>query len=429
MSWDLVTGKDFTGFTIGSVTKDPLQFSKWILQSFAPFAVEEIPSALQQISQGTREGEREDILAGSATIVGEVFGAKSYPLSFGDLKAIVSAEMFNGRRFEDLNTDERRAVLNDERVTDRAGEFAEDRGTPKERANTSFDTRSRANKNFESALRDRYDMGLRGSGLRSAIQGFKRDRFAAAQAIFSDPEVQEYIKREKVHIDDVYAELYWSVPLEIIHGTGELDWRGQEIKRDSVLADAKANGVSENYITGTGEGTFRGTRFEDPLIRMVIEKYEADMDVIGSRYYELAESDHVVGSLTRDQKELWIRWLDGSKRFKKSMEDANPWIKIVSKWNREERKMVRQSDKETNDILVEWHEYDDIYNGSNIAMLRLLNSKDRRIERGRVRFSSANLMDDAEEDIRGVKGHDLMSVMRELEQERQAMGGIGARSE
>jgi hypothetical protein len=38
-------------------------------------------------------------------------------------------------------------------------------------------------------------------------------------------------------------------------------------------------------------------------------------------------------------------------------------------------------------------------------------------------------MDDAEEDIRGVEGHALMSVMRELEQERQAMGGIGARSE
>jgi hypothetical protein len=62
---------------IGRSTKSPAQKLGFMLESMTPFATEELPSAIGQIAGG-------DVAGGGATLVGEVFGAKSSQLSFRD---------------------------------------------------------------------------------------------------------------------------------------------------------------------------------------------------------------------------------------------------------------------------------------------------------------------------------------------------------
>jgi len=71
-AWDLISEEDYLGNRIDR--DDPLALSLHVLQQFIPFAWEEIPTAI-------RQGARGEVLGAGTTLVGEVFGLKSYPLS------------------------------------------------------------------------------------------------------------------------------------------------------------------------------------------------------------------------------------------------------------------------------------------------------------------------------------------------------------
>ena len=121
---------------------------------------------------------------------------------------------------------------------------------------------------------------LKGEVRREAIQKLKGDRFTLAKFTVGDPQFEAYrAKTQKTKEgDDLYAEQYWSAPVP--ERDGVLDFKARDATRAQVLKDAAAHGADINYITGSGEGTFRGVRFQNAAVRRAVEEYEADQALL-----------------------------------------------------------------------------------------------------------------------------------------------------
>jgi len=117
MGWDLITGVSFNG---ERPLEDTVSFLTWLLRSFTPFAAEELPEAVGQISTGVQEGDPSQIASGAALITGEAFGAKSAPQSFLDEADSTAREMFQGQQYQDLEPYQKNDVQEQEAV-ERAG--------------------------------------------------------------------------------------------------------------------------------------------------------------------------------------------------------------------------------------------------------------------------------------------------------------------
>ena len=100
-TWDFLTNEDFMG---DSVRDNPLDFAIWIAKSHSPFFLQEVPAIVGKGLEG-------DVLPASITLVGEVFGAKSMPLSFTDRLDILSQEMY-GVKVDTLNDKQRKFLVN-----------------------------------------------------------------------------------------------------------------------------------------------------------------------------------------------------------------------------------------------------------------------------------------------------------------------------
>ena len=81
LTWDFMTGEDFIG---RRVRDNPEQFGAWMLDMFTPFVAEEAGESVGQIAQSAVERRPLEAGQGAVTLVAEVFGAKSSPLSFRD---------------------------------------------------------------------------------------------------------------------------------------------------------------------------------------------------------------------------------------------------------------------------------------------------------------------------------------------------------
>ena len=88
---------------VGRSTKSPLQKGAYLLESLTPFATEEVPSAIKQIVGG-------DVAGGGATLLGEVFGAKSSQLSFRD-RMDIGARKLGADDFDSLGGYQQDAVI------------------------------------------------------------------------------------------------------------------------------------------------------------------------------------------------------------------------------------------------------------------------------------------------------------------------------
>ena len=117
MGWDLISGTSFNG---ERPLEDPVSFGTWLLRSFTPFAAQEIPEAVGQISAGVQERDPVQVASGGALIVGEAFGAKSAPQSFLDEADSTAREIFQGQRYQDLEPYQKNDVQEVEAV-ERAG--------------------------------------------------------------------------------------------------------------------------------------------------------------------------------------------------------------------------------------------------------------------------------------------------------------------
>ena len=277
LAWDSLSGESFTG---ERVRDNPDQFVEYVMRTFMPFAWEELPAAGEKMVKG-------EPVAGGVTIVGEVFGAKSAPMSVRDVLDIVSAEKY-GKRYDDLNIGERREVRADSRVVEVLQQIPEDLGTPQQQTTAAVRNWQLVKLSSEQKLRRNINAGMKGSALKDAIQDLKRDRFVASQVLFDNPIIEAELKRENQPIEDIIAESYWSVPLIEDLETGDLDFDTQKALRQAVLRGAKGLGLNENYISGTGPNTYRGKRFEDPVVREAIEAYEQAIETLRP-YWELRD--------------------------------------------------------------------------------------------------------------------------------------------
>jgi hypothetical protein len=140
-------------------------------------------------------------------------------------------------------------------------------------------------------------------------------------------------------------------------GIIDFDFVEEHLARlESGWTDAQKTYVEEN--TGITE--------HPPLI----QEFRRASKFLRERYWVTAESERVVGTLSEEKKALWERYQASGEDLKSRIAQSNPWIKIVDKWNTREREWLRRSNKKINDVLVEWWETKDIYDGSSIERLR-----------------------------------------------------------
>jgi hypothetical protein len=326
-SWDLISGEDWIG---SDVRSDPETFVKYILSQFIPFSTQELPTVAKQVVGGVREGDVGQAVAGSSLLLGEFHGVKSSPLSYNDDKEIVSAELY-GKKYEDLDTDERREVNADDRLVERRAEFDDDAGTPEQQVEGAFANWERKSVELESSLRLRLNAGLRGNDLRGAVQDFKRDRRVASSTVLDAPDVVAALAgfdAKRTLPKEVLARRYWEVDAPIDPDTGEPDFRVQDSLREGILreADTKAGDDAadwRHFITDTGEGTFRGKRFDDPLVRRIVEQYEADMDLL-EPFFEAGRDFELPNY---ESQEIWFAWLDATLDDRREIQRQQPWLR------------------------------------------------------------------------------------------------------
>jgi len=114
VSIDVLTGRDFNSkvvpTNIQAIMNQPGRFAEWVGGQIYPFAAEEIPSAVRDVFSG-------EAAAGITTIVGEIIGAKSSPLSRRDRRNVIAQNLY-ALDYDDprLTAAIRRAIreLNDE---------------------------------------------------------------------------------------------------------------------------------------------------------------------------------------------------------------------------------------------------------------------------------------------------------------------------
>jgi len=316
LGWDLVSGSTL----IGERTRDTqLQAAQTIVKSLLPFATDELPEIAKKASEG-------QVVAASATLIGEMGGAKSAPLGYVDVSRDVAAELFPDTQFEDLNRAQLRQVNEDDRVQDQIKKI-EERAEPltdRQRLNQAFDALDATRSKQEKAFRAKIDDGSTGTALRKKISEFKTARFHAGTAIMDQTEIVKIMKTDKKQVlSDTLAERFWTMEL-LEDSPGHLDFAGRDDKRDEVLEEAKKNGVPKNYITGTGEGTYRGKRFDDPVVRAVIEDYEDDMASVRPYYDILVEQAERYG-----QEDKWKEYLGSPQKSAFLSRPENVVLKMI----------------------------------------------------------------------------------------------------
>ena len=316
LGWDLISKSTL----IGERTRDTqLQAAQTIVKSLLPFATDELPEIAKKASEG-------QVVAASATLIGEMGGAKSAPLGYVDVSRDVAAELFPDTQFEDLNRAQLRQVNEDDRVQDQIKKI-EERAEPltdRQRLNQAFDALDATRSKQEKAFRAKIDDGSTGAALRKKISEFKTARFHAGTAIMDQTEIVKIMKTDKKQVlSDTLAERFWTMEL-LEDSPGHLDFAGRDDKRDEVLEEAKKNGVPKNYITGTGEGTYRGKRFDDPVVRAVIEDYEDDMATVRPYYDILVEQVERYG-----QEDKWKEYLGSPQKSAFLSRPENVVLKMI----------------------------------------------------------------------------------------------------
>ena len=128
-------------------------------------------------------------------------------------------------------------------------------------------------------------MPLSGKVVKEQIKTLKHDRFLLASTLLSD---DMFLTRDKKLVEDVLAQAYYDVDFPEDPVTGEVDFDTGQRLREEILQKADKAGVSREYITGTGKGTFRGRRFVNPLVQRVVEEYERDQETL-KPYWEVAD--------------------------------------------------------------------------------------------------------------------------------------------
>ena len=303
LGWDLISGETFEGKEpkAGWMPDGPdwmpgdewLKKAGYIMESHLPFAAEEAPEVIGKIAQG-------DIGGAAGLSAGEFFGGKSSPMSYNDLKQEISKEKREGgvkspTAFGDdlgwdperLSEGEKDIIQEDPRMEEYLEKLKADNTSDLSRA---FDALGQGMVAAEKDIKLAIDSGAEGRRLRSLIQGLKRDRAILFES-FEDFNKEELDKiatpEEDINAADLWAQKYYNVELQIFADSGFMDFETHEKDRQKVLDEAaEVHPDLVEYITGTGEGTFRGKRFENESVRRMVDEYETDLQVM-REYYDI----------------------------------------------------------------------------------------------------------------------------------------------
>lgn len=186
-----------------------------------------------------------------------------------------------GELYRDLNKGDQRDVRDDPRAQDKLAEYqrGDDPGDlTREGASALSEQHKRNKERLQEDLKAKLDAGISGQALREAIAEFKGDLYVSGQAIFEGPLGLQIDEGQDIaQLEDILAELYWSAPVpETVTEAGDLryDFDTRDSIRADVIRQAEAAGIDLNYITGSGEGTYRGARYDDETVRQAVEQYE-----------------------------------------------------------------------------------------------------------------------------------------------------------
>ena len=234
IAWDGFSKQDFMGRRL---TDSPEQFGIYLMRQFSPFAMEEIPSAVIQGATG-------DVSGSAVTIVGEVYGLKSFPLSkeaeartafiralglktmdgelvneFHEVNRVTQRELLRKypklREWDTKMQAERNKRSNDAELASMEQEIVA-RQLFYTEMNDNLDQLKGSRKLYDSgrkSIRDRY------SGKREAIWGNRE-----ALETDSVQAIAKWIERNQLP-EDAATDAYWLRLDDLIEETGLLDKR------------------------------------------------------------------------------------------------------------------------------------------------------------------------------------------------------------
>jgi len=263
------------------------------------------------------------------------------------------SELNRGQRREVDDTSEVKAAIDE--MEARAGGI--DIRTQVQNANEFHEGRKAE---LETELRSRIEAGAEGPALKDAIQEYKTARRNSGETVFTDEIVASFDPGLAVPIEDVLADMYWSVPLQQDKVTGQLDFRTQGQQREEILRDADVKGVPRNYIIGRGEGTYRGKRFHDATVRQAIEGYEADMETLRPYFGIRDQVFDMIGN-TYGQKglDIWNRYQReealGHADITKRMRLQYPFISKANSLIRRMKLQMRTQNPEIDALVMRWY--------------------------------------------------------------------------
>jgi hypothetical protein len=218
--------------------------------------------------------------------------------------------------------------------------------TPDQVRAFSFERWNEEKARLESELAARLPV-LTGRARLQAIQQFKQERFSRSQALLGN------LEREPARNEwDLVAEQYWGIEAPTDPSTGEADLNERDSLWEAVLVEADRLGVSRNYITGTGKGTFRGQRFANDQVRQAVEELERDLERL--RPYWDAGKELLPRIQDRRMRDIWERYLTATGATMRRMERDNPALRQLISAQADLRQAMRVQDREIDALLIKW---------------------------------------------------------------------------
>ena len=332
-AWDIGSGetaigtptRGVDGRLIENLTSEETAF--YMMKSLMPFSGQEIPDIVEALSEG-------EILEAATTLTAEIHGVKSGALSFRDIQFDVSRELYPDIPPDKLDKDQRRRVMEDDRMKKEIEKIEERKasyptGFPismEDKLNAVWGDIERVDETTENKLKDHIDAGMHGRDLRLKISEFKRNRFIQREAFFS-PELEKYhenIKADKFRpIRDVVRDSYWEIDAPEDKGTGVIDFDYRDSERLTILEKAmEAYDLSNEDI----EYIKSRTPYDDPMIEAYISELEDDREDVRP-YLEIgktiAEEDGVL--------DLYLKYIALSSDNQAVMKQRHPeliWVDL-----------------------------------------------------------------------------------------------------
>ncbi len=267
--WNLWSGSDFMG-----KPNTPMGVTESLL---APMILSELKPAY--------DGAGYVGVGATAAMSNFGIGVNVYK-STRDVQDEQSNKLFAGKNYDDLDQSQKNAVDATPEVSTAFAEidksYVMSQGDATSAA-SDFYKSGKATLEAEFAGRFPY---LEGKDKLEAVQELLTRNRQNGQTTWGSALLAERDKKPFTDMKDILADLYLSTQPKMVEG--EPDFETQRIEREKILQDARQRGIDTNYITGTGEGTFRKKQWSDPVVARVMDEYYA-AQVTLKPYWEVGD--------------------------------------------------------------------------------------------------------------------------------------------